>query len=392
LWQRLVAAGTRRHLRGFFYMLVSQPDRVLDVAGEPFINDHKHWVALQAASNAARWLGSVPFGAVIDERNAQSEVHVPVPETVTTDISPGMAAEVPENVEEALPAFELKGFQGRQTHRIIFYGEKSSLADILRPIAVQIGAEMIIVVGESSTTRIAEAAERLGEDGRPGVILYFSDFDPSGYQMPISVARKLQALRDLCHPTLDIKLYPVALTFEQVRELGLPSSPLKDEEKRSTKWRAAFDGHEQTEIDALVELRPDVLRRVTYDALAPFYDFSLPERTDKAAEEWQSAADEALAAHPDYQRAVTQIAAAWEEARDSVERLVEEQTAAADALREAMPAVPALPEAQPTRDAGEPLFDSADDFITATQRLIRHKKLFESAVDDNAEDAETEEE
>jgi hypothetical protein len=28
-------------------------------------------------------------------------------------------------------------------------------------------------------------------------VLYFSDFDPSGYQMPVSVSRKLQALRDL---------------------------------------------------------------------------------------------------------------------------------------------------------------------------------------------------
>jgi len=41
---------------------------------------------------------------------------------------------------------------------------------------------------------------------------------------------------------------------------------------------ARKNGHEQTEIDALAALRPDALRRITLDALAPFYDFTLDER------------------------------------------------------------------------------------------------------------------
>ena len=56
---------------------------------------------------------------------------------------------------------------------------------------------MILVMGESSDSHIAEMAERANRDGRSAVVFYFSDFDPSGHQMPISVARKLQALRDL---------------------------------------------------------------------------------------------------------------------------------------------------------------------------------------------------
>ena len=75
---------------------------------------------------------------------------------------------------------------------------------------------MILVTGESSDTYIAGVAKRAAEDGHPAVVFYFSDFDPSGHQMPISVARKLQALRDLYYPHLNIKLYPVALTLELV--------------------------------------------------------------------------------------------------------------------------------------------------------------------------------
>jgi hypothetical protein len=72
---------------------------------------------------------------------------------------------------------------------------------------------------------IADLARRISLDGRPAVIFYFSDFDPSGRQMPISVAQKLRAMRDLRYPDIKFELHPVALTSEQIRELGLPSSP-----------------------------------------------------------------------------------------------------------------------------------------------------------------------
>ena len=128
---------------------------------------------MQKAANAARWLGLIPFKSIIDERNAQSEIYVPPVTTVMTSITSGTAVEIAAELAEALPQFRLSGFTARQIHRVIFYGEKSSLAEVLRPIAEEIGAEMIIVVGESSNTRIQEAAERLVADGRPGVLLYF---------------------------------------------------------------------------------------------------------------------------------------------------------------------------------------------------------------------------
>jgi hypothetical protein len=64
------------------------------------------------------------------------------------------------------------------------------------------------MTGETSHTRIAELAKRIADDGRPAVVLYFSDHDPSGWQMPISVSRKLQALRDLYYPDLSLQVRP----------------------------------------------------------------------------------------------------------------------------------------------------------------------------------------
>jgi hypothetical protein len=71
-------------------------------------------------------------------------------------------------------------------------------------------------------------------DGRPLVVFTLSDCDPAGHQMPVSIGRKLQPLPDLLFPKLRFEVVPVALTVDQVRELGLPSTPLKETEKQAS--------------------------------------------------------------------------------------------------------------------------------------------------------------
>ena len=296
---------------------------------------------------------------------------------ISTSVNPGKECDVPSTAEEALPRLRLEGFTGKQTHRIIFYGEKSSLAAVLGPIARQIGAEMLLVTGETSNAHIEAAAKRINADGRPAAVLYFSDFDPSGYQMPISVARKLQALRDLSYPDIDVKLYQVALTLDQIRALGLPSSPLKATEKRASHWRQTW-GHEQTEIDAMVVLHPEALRDAVFEAIKPFYDAELENRVSTAEAEWQEKADEALRSHPDYKDASERIIDAWQRVRDAAEELHSEQEQAARILKGSMPARPKLPKAAPEGEAKPALFDSKTDFVTATLELIRRKKLIGS--------------
>ena len=87
----------------------------------------------------------------------------------------------------------------RQPYRVVLIGEKTSLSEPLHPIAREIGAELLLPTGDASDTMFAAMAGR-ADDGRPAIVLYFSDFDPSGFNMATSVARRLQALRDLHHP------------------------------------------------------------------------------------------------------------------------------------------------------------------------------------------------
>jgi DNA topoisomerase VI subunit B len=372
LFDRFVPAGSTKHLRGFFYLLVSSA-AITGPDGKPFVNDYKHWQALQSASMAARWLGLIPFSRIVDERNAPAQVYVPGVTPISTGVSPGTGCEIPPTVEAALPRAWL-AMRGRQTHRLIFYGEKSSLAIVLRPIAESVGAEMILTTGESSATYIADMAQRANEDGRPAVVFYFADFDPSGHQMPVSVSRKLQALRDLYYPDLRIKLYPVALSLDQIHALELPSSPLKDTESRARRWRERY-GHDQTEIDAMVELHPEVLHKAVFEAIRPFYDRRLAARVDAAEMEWQEGADRRVKAHPEYKEATHRIRAAWKAVKAGVRNLHSEQYRAANLLESCLPPAPELPAAKPDSEATPPQFDSEADFVTATRRLINHKRL-----------------
>src|SRR3954464_4383630 len=87
-------------------------------------------------------------------------------------------------------------------------------------------------------------------DGRPLRILTFTDCDPTGYGIPASVARKVQARLELAGSDLPFRVIPAGLTVKQANDLDLPDAPLKDSERRADRWQAAT-GRGQTEIDAL---------------------------------------------------------------------------------------------------------------------------------------------
>jgi hypothetical protein len=200
-----------------------------------------------------------------------------------------------------------------------------------------------------------------------------SDCDPAGHQMPVSIGRKLQALRDLLFPQLRFEVVPVALTVEQVSELGLPSTPLKETERRASRWREAF-GVEQTEIDALATLQPDVLREIIEQAFDPYFDHTLEGRVAEAEAEWLREAQGAI----DDQIDPAVLTALREEAAG---RLTELESVIADinerlrlaADRFTLPLIE-VPQPEVAEDAQRQALVSFDDgWVAATRALIRRK-------------------
>ena len=136
------------------------------------------------------------------------------------------------------PWAHLEGGGGVQPYRLAIIGEKSSLEPVLGPVAAEYGADLYLPTGEISDTILHRMASRTAAEERPLIVFYFADADPCGWQMGVSVSRKLQALSELLGG-FGFEVHRVALTPDQVRGLGLPSTPLKATEKRAGKWRGA---------------------------------------------------------------------------------------------------------------------------------------------------------
>jgi hypothetical protein len=201
--------------------------------------------------------------------------------------------------------------------------------------------------------------------------------------MAISIGRKLQALRDLLSPELRFRLYPIALTAEQVRKFDLPSTPLKATEKRADRWREEHDGLEQTEIDALATLRPELLRQIINGAVAPFYDRTLDQRVFEAKGRWIDQASEALDDQLNSETMLT-IRARAEAQIENIRRQIEEIESATEMATEGLDLdlpVPELPE--PVIDENlqpQPLVSSDWPWADNTSRLIARKRYGNGAA------------
>jgi hypothetical protein len=373
---RLGLESRQIHLRGLHYALVSTA-ALVKPNGEPYRNTEKDWLWLQSsAAKAARWLGFVPFDAIVDERNAAPVIRVRPATAPSVEI--GLGAEVEINVpdlEDIRPTVYLDGFGARQAFHLVLTGEKTSLADVVAPIAERYDADLYLPSGEISDTLVYQMAKTGAADGRPMIVLVMADFDPAGRQMAVSIARKLQGFRDLHFPGLGFEVHAIALNEDQVRELRLPSTPLKETERRADRWRLEF-GLEQTEIDALATLRPDALRRIVQQAIAPFYDSTLDRRTREARLAFVDAAQSALDARVDSDL----IEALHAEAEAKLATIRAEIDAINDQLRSATdtlgihltPPEPPEPEL-PDRVKGKPIIDSAWSWVEQTRALKRRK-------------------
>jgi hypothetical protein len=239
----------RAHWRGLHYAIV-QDGTIRKPDGEIYQNTDDDWEWLIGTpAKAARWLGYVGFDRIVDQRNAPPIIHRKPRARAESYLAIGIDIDIPD-AEDIDPEPVARGFVARQPYHFVIFGEKSSLEDVVKPIAEQYEADLYLPTGEISDTLVYQIAKEANDDGRPLVLFTLSDCDPAGHQMPVSIARKLQAFADLFFPRLRFEVVRVGLMPEQVKEEGLPSTPLKKGEKRASRWREAF-GIDQTEIDAL---------------------------------------------------------------------------------------------------------------------------------------------
>jgi hypothetical protein len=362
------------HCRGLHYALVSLRE-LLKPNGERYKNTEDDWVWLQKITNYARWLGHIEFESILDERNSGPELWLP-PSSDSEGIQVSHNAHWLDDAPE-MPRVKIECLapHARQAYKLVLIGEKSSLRHVLQPICQRYEAELILPTGELSTTLLYGIVSRAAADGRPCRVFYLSDFDPSGTHMPVEVARKIQALCDLRFPGLDIEVHRCALLPDQVKDLGLPETPLKDSEKRADRWRERY-GCEQTEIDALSTLKPKVLTEIVESDLKPYFDQTLQKRQRQAYEDaakrmrdqidaaMQPFDAELLEAQDRIDEAASQLALAHEFALPLFDEIA----------RSITPAEPELTRPEYCPDFfPRPLFSSLDAFEVTTKNLLLEK-------------------
>lgn len=275
---------SRVHIRRAHYTILSIGSTLPN--GRPYENTEECWNTLLLASKAARYLRLVDIASFDDKKNddpvsydygAPSEASLIVyPHLYDSDL------EIPRF--PMLPDYELESFQATQRYRIELWCEKTTMNDVLTPLCRRYGMTLQTGAGELSITLTRMLAERIQESGKPTRIFYISDFDPAGQSMPVAISRKLEYFVRNDHLDVDVRLFPVVLTADQVRRYQLPRTPIKESERR----RAGFEAHHgqgAVELDALEALYPGELRRVLVNYIERYYDTDLEAKTRVAREQ-----------------------------------------------------------------------------------------------------------
>jgi hypothetical protein len=307
------------HLRRLHYRLVSLPqaERPKTLSGDAYENTEKGWNELNDAAVDARALGLVDAAKFTDRRAGE-------PIFVADDAGEGADASVicyGTDLDDApvetfslsytpaefafpmLPAAYVSPPRLAEPYALEIWAEKSTMNDVLEPLARRLNVTLVTGVGELSVTHCLWQVKRALAHGKKARILYISDFDPAGAHMPVSVARKIEhILRRDGHDALDIRLDPIVLTREQVRRYALPRIPIKDSDRGKTHFEDRF-GEGAVELDALEALHQGELARIVAAEIAFYRDptrEATRENSTTAGEAWdqiRDARDDVYAEH-----------------------------------------------------------------------------------------------
>jgi hypothetical protein len=284
IWQHVALATA--HLRRIHYRLVSLDPPILKPDGMPYENTERDWTLLLDASKAARCLGLVPADAITDARNPDAWVPMgfydhrfrPQPEVTWDTLQPSWALpQMPSfspHFWAPVPTPMVMGYDyndAAQPFHLEVWVEKSTVNDILEPLARELFFVLSPAIGFTSITRTLDILKRIAEARKPTRILYVSDYDPGGQDMPPAVVRQLEFWRERYAPSADIKLDRLVLTRQQVAHYALPRIPIKDSDTRKGRFEAEH-GEGAVELDALEAVVPGELERIIREALAPYRD------------------------------------------------------------------------------------------------------------------------
>jgi len=374
LWQQFAYAD-KVHIRRVHYQIVSQRVPVLLPNGKPYENTAECWDMLNMASKAARYLQLVDPAAFSDRRNDDPVIcassSAPNPRIALYGNLWQESTQLPPFPD--LPSYETRGFHGAQRYHLEVWCEKSTMNDVLVPLCQQYGANLQTGSGELSITATLALAHRLQAAGKAARIFYVSDFDPAGQSMPVAVSRKLEYFIRRYELDLDVRVFPVVLTLEQVQYYQLPRTPIKETERRRVEFESRH-GEGAVELDALEALYPGELTTVLSQYIQSYYDTTLDERVEQVEQDVQERLERIRTQVVDrYAEDIDALRREYEQLQEAFESQMggysERLTGVWQAIRQEMGvsaprlSLSLLPEGETAGEIGDGLYDSTRSYI-----------------------------
>lgn len=142
--------------------------------------------------------------------------------------------------------------------------EADSLASTITPTVFDWGLDLHVARGFSSDSYLYSAGDAIKYDGRETFVYVLTDFDPSGLIIAEKVAEGLPRFAG----GVPIHVERLALNYEQVVQLNLPTRPLKKTDSRAKRFFNTY-GDVAAELDAL---SPVMLRDLVDEAISRHSD------------------------------------------------------------------------------------------------------------------------
>jgi hypothetical protein len=164
-----------------------------------------------------------------------------------------------------------------QPKYVIVSLEKDALSRLMSDIANQYSVRTFPTRGYPSFTYVNRMATYIRNrlKGKPTVVLYFGDFDPSGIDIERDLADRLRK-----YDAGDFKVMRIALTKDQIQQYDLPPMPVKRSDARSEGFLESY-GDQSVELDAL---DPNTLKFMVAQSIAANIDLDLWRKKEERIE------------------------------------------------------------------------------------------------------------
>jgi hypothetical protein len=107
-----------------------------------------------------------------------------------------------------------------QPCQVLIALEKDALSRLFTDVADRFHVNVFPTRGYGSYTYVMDMAQRIASEGKPAIVLYFGDYDPSGRDIERDLTERLKR-----YGAEVFKVVRIALTKDQISEFNLPPRP-----------------------------------------------------------------------------------------------------------------------------------------------------------------------